>query len=102
MDLGSGDGTHLCYLGKQGFEVYGIEISEEGVKKTLQNAKNFNTIKVLKRDIFLSLPFNNGFFDAVFSFQALNHNRLPSICNVFLECNRVLKEGGIFSCPQNQ
>ena len=34
LDLGSGSGRHTIYLAQQGFDVYGIDISEEGIKKT--------------------------------------------------------------------
>ena len=98
LDLGSGDGTHLSFLSQLGFEVVGIEISDEGIKKTMERIKgNQFKINVLQRDIFLPLPFDSNFFDAVFSFQALNHNTLPNILNLFEEINRVLKKGGIFS-----
>ena len=32
LDLGCGTGRHLVYLAKKGFEAYGIDIAEEGIK----------------------------------------------------------------------
>lgn len=98
LDLGSGDGTNILLLQKLGFEVYGIEISGEGIKKTREKIKDHKSkITLFQRDIFLPLHFEKNSFDAIFSFQALNHNKLPNIIALFQEVNRILKKGGIFS-----
>lgn len=98
LDLGSGEGSNLLLLSTLGFEPFGIEISKVGVKKTEEMAKKEQrNIVVLQRDIFTPLPFQDNSFDAVFSFQALNHNQLTNILLLFQEVNRILKHGGIFS-----
>ena len=34
LDLGSGSGRHIIYFAKQGFDTYGIDIADEGIKIT--------------------------------------------------------------------
>ena len=34
LDLGCGTGRHVVYLAKNNFNVYGIDIAEEGIKMT--------------------------------------------------------------------
>jgi SAM-dependent methyltransferase len=51
----------------------------------------------MEADMFDALPFQDEFFDAVYSYQALNHGRLSQIRRLFDEIYRVLKPGGIFS-----
>ena len=39
LDLGCGAGRHLVYLAKEGFEVYGTDISETGLEYARQLAR---------------------------------------------------------------
>jgi SAM-dependent methyltransferase len=98
LDLGSGDGANAVFLALQGFDVHGIEISLVGVQKTRELAQKMGVaVSVQQGDMYMRLPYADGSFDAVFSYQSLNHNTLPNIIALFREINRVLKQGGIFS-----
>jgi cyclopropane fatty-acyl-phospholipid synthase-like methyltransferase len=98
LDIGAGDGTNLIFLAKQGFQAHGLEISKEGVKKARKNAKQENClVHVLEADMFDSLPYKDGFFDAVYSYQTINHGELRQIQDLLKEIYRVLRQGGIFS-----
>ena len=40
IDLGCGTGTSTIYLSKMGFEVYGVDISREAIKKAVKKARD--------------------------------------------------------------
>ncbi len=52
------------YLAEQGFEVYGIDIAEKGVKKAKQKLHDLKTCAALTTgSIFHVLPYETDFFD---------------------------------------
>ncbi|MDO8524117.1 MAG: class I SAM-dependent methyltransferase [bacterium] len=75
LEVFCGDGRNLVALRELGYDTTGIEelIFEK------------------------ALPFENESFDAVYSWQCINHNLKNKIENVFKEIYRVLKVNGIFS-----
>ena len=92
LDIGCGDGKYSALLGKvcNATEVYGIDISEKGVKL----ARN-NGIKAFQLDIDEDdLPFKDNYFDAIFCGDLIEHLYDPD--HLLDECYRVLKEGGLF------
>lgn len=96
LDLGSGTGRHIVFLAKNGFDVYGIDIAEEGIKIT----KEWLIKEKLQADLRISsfyrkLPYKDNFFDAVISTAALHHEKIENIRKAILEIERVLKPGGL-------
>jgi len=62
LDLGCGPGRHLIYLAERGFEVYGIDLAETGVKI----AKDWLDEKELQTDlrigsVYEKLPYEDVF-----------------------------------------
>lgn len=98
LDLGCGSGKHTIYLAEQGFEVYGIDISTEGLKKTKQRLKRKNLKANLRAgSIYKKLPYEENFFDAIICIRTINHARIESIKRAIKEIERILKpEGFIF------
>jgi SAM-dependent methyltransferase len=89
LDLGCGSGRHLVYLARHGFEVYGIDISETGIKLSKEWLKEENLKANLKiGDIYKKLPYSNNFFDAIISVQVLHHNRIEKIRKAIKEIER--------------
>ncbi|MFA5926525.1 MAG: class I SAM-dependent methyltransferase [Parcubacteria group bacterium] len=96
LDLGSGTGRHLVYLAKKGFDVYGIDIADEGIKLSRKWLKAENLKANLKvGSIHERLPYKNNFFDAVISTQAFHHERIKKVRKGIQEIERVLKPGGM-------
>lgn len=96
LDLGSGSGRHVVYLVENSFEVYGIDISPEGIKETKRKLK----LRGLKADLALGsiykrLPYDNSFFDAVVSIRVINHARIKDIRVAIKEIERVLRPKGL-------
>jgi SAM-dependent methyltransferase len=95
LDLGSGTGRHVVYLAKSGFSVFGLDNSPEGINASrawLADEKLEASLRVY--DMRDRLPFEDGFFDAVVSVQAIHHAELATINNIVREVTRVLKSGG--------
>jgi SAM-dependent methyltransferase len=96
LDLGCGSGRHLVYFAKKGFDVYGIDIAEEGIKIARKWLKKEKLKAKLERgSVYKKLPYNSNFFDAVVSVQVLQHGKLNQIKKGVEEIKRVLKPGGL-------
>lgn len=95
LDLGCGDGLTAAFLAEKGFRVTGIDYSAVGVEKTRARLGERGT--AVKGDIYEPLPFADASFDAVVSYQVINHNTLDKIRELLGEVRRVLRAGGLFS-----
>ena len=96
LDLGCGTGRHTVMLAKHGFDVYGTDISSEGLKLTKRWLKELNLNATLKKaSCYQRFPFKDDFFDAVISIQVIHHNYHDKIEYCIFEIERVLKPGGI-------
>lgn len=96
LDLGCGTGRHLVYLAKEGFDVYGIDNSENGIKIAKNWLKEENLKAHLKvSDIYKKLPYKDDFFDAIISTNVLHHNTITNIRKLIKEIERVLKPKGL-------
>ena len=98
LDLGSGAGND-CFVarslvGAEGY-VYGIDFSEEMLKKSRSNAAKlgYNNMEFVKGDI-EAMPFSDNKTDRVLSNCVLN--LVPDKKRAFSEIFRVLKPGGSF------
>ena len=96
LDLGCGSGRHLVFLAKEGFDVYGFDISKHGI----QIARNWLKEKGLKAqlkigDFYKRLPYKDNFFDAIISIAALLHGKIGDIRKLIKEMKRILKPNGL-------
>ena len=95
LDLGCGTGRHIVYLAKKDFDVFGVDIAEEGIRQAKQWVKNEELNANFKiSSIYKKLPYKNNFFDAVISTQIIHHQRLENIRKIIHEIARILKPGG--------
>lgn len=96
LDLGYGSGRHTVYLAKQGFEVSGIDISEEGLKIATYWLKEKSLFaNLVLGSIYEPLPYKDSSFDAVICIRTLNHARIKTIRKTIKEIKRVLKPKGL-------
>lgn len=115
LDIGSGIGRTAIalteYLDKNGM-YEGFDVVELGVKwcqsKINKDFKNFNFKYVpIFNDLYnnskleanrFTFPYDDAYFDSIFSFSVFTHMQIDEIQNYFHEISRVLKpEGKVFS-----
>lgn len=90
-DLGCGDGYGSYKLTQAGYEVTGVDVSEEMLEKAAAvNAGG--SAKFLKGDM-ENVPVKNRQFDAVLAINSLEWTESP--LNVLNEMKRILKDDGI-------
>lgn len=96
LDLGCGSGRHVVMLAKSGFDVYGMDLSKEGLKLTRKAIRALNLKAKLKQaSCYKKFPFKNDFFDAIISTQVIHHNFQPKVRFCISEIERVLKPQGV-------
>ncbi len=94
LDLGCGAGRHSILLGKAGFQVVALDISETALtilEGRLKTASIDNVILV--RHDMLELPFIDNYFDGVICTNVLHHGKLAQIKQATKEVHRVMKRG---------
>jgi ubiquinone/menaquinone biosynthesis C-methylase UbiE len=96
LDLGCGTGRHLVLFANEGFEIYGLDSAPEGI----EIAKDWLAEKSLSCELIVhqmeeKFPYQDSFFDAVISIQAMHHNIIEKIKFTINEIERVLKPGGL-------
>ena len=96
LDLGCGAGRHVVYMASQTFEVYGVDISETGLKMTKERLKANSLDAFLVRCDMKFQPFIHSCFDMVICLNTIYHQRLKEIQQTILEVHRILKNKGYF------
>lgn len=94
LDIGTGWGCAVEYLGNHGIGVDALTISEHSdqfVSNLIQH-KNLLNCQVLQIDFFNYQPSATTYYDAVFSLGTLEH--LPDYHKVLSKCSKLLKPGG--------
>jgi ubiquinone/menaquinone biosynthesis C-methylase UbiE len=92
LDLGCGAGRHSILLGKAGFQVVALDISETALK-TLEGrlkAASIDAVTLVKHEM-SELPFIDDYFDGVICTNVLHHGKLVEIKLTTREVHRVMK-----------
>lgn len=95
LDIGCGTGRHLVYLARHGFEVFGLDSSETAIefsKNWLKEEGLSGNLRIANQ--YDKFPYDNGYFDAIVSTQALHHSVTAEVKQVIAEIERVLKPKG--------
>src|SRR2546422_762584 len=94
LDLGCGAGRHSIHLGKAGFQVVALDVSETALK-TLEgrlNTSSIDNVTLVKHEMW-DLPFIDDYFDGVICTNVLHHGKLLQIKQATKEVHRVMKGG---------
>jgi len=98
LDLGFGVGRHAVLLAQEGFDVYGLEASENGRAYAAEwAAREGVTLKLTTGDM-ADLPYADNFFDAILTWNVIYHGVLETIHRTRREIERCLKPGGHLVC----
>jgi ubiquinone/menaquinone biosynthesis C-methylase UbiE len=90
LDLGCGSGRDSIFLAERGFDVWGVDLSKEAIRRAITNSQTRN-ICFLVGDA-ECLPFSHSFFDFVYSRYVFEHAPLNAVSS---EVFRVLKKKGM-------
>jgi malonyl-CoA O-methyltransferase len=91
LDAGCGSGLFFSHIAAQANIMVGVDTSRKLLHKAKQQASTLRNVFVLQADAD-HLPFQNGFFDAVFAFTVLQN--MPNPSETLNELKRVAKIGG--------
>ncbi len=94
LEVGSGAGAHSAVFSRMGAEVFALDITPERVAATAAKLDMLGegTPGVAFQGDAGALPFEDGFFDIVYSNGVLHHT--PYVGRAVEELHRVLKPGG--------
>ena len=95
LDCGVGDGAFsraFCTVWSGGLDLHGVDVSEVMLTEARSRLEAVGVHATLWRSDACDLPFEDGFFDLVFSAHMLEH--LPSPQRALSETRRVLARGG--------
>jgi SAM-dependent methyltransferase len=96
LDLGCGSGRHVVHLAKDGFQVFGLDVSPTGAGLTREwLVAEGLAAGVVVADMRESLPFRDGAFEGLMSTQVIHHAQVSSIQRTIGEIRRVLRAGGL-------
>jgi len=95
LDLGCGAGRHLILLAREGFEVYGVDISEVALKIAENRLASLGLKTKLKRCSIENIEYPSEFFDAVICINVIYHTTRKGVAKALREVYRVLKPGGL-------
>ena len=95
LELGCGQGGDAVLLSEVADEVFGVDVSSEGVAtaRLVANERQRRNVR-FQVAVAEQLPFGDGAFDVVYCKDALHHVADPA--RVLSEARRVLKPGGRF------
>ncbi len=96
LDLGCGVGTFAIILGKIGYQVCGVDLSDEAIKKCERNKRIYHAKNVIffKEDVSKKV-FKEKKFDAIIAADIIEHLPEDKLNIVLNNCYSWLKRGGI-------
>ncbi len=96
LDCGAGGpDPKLAFFHENGFESYGIDISEDQIKEAENYCKKQNiNLNIIKGDM-RNIPFESKYFGYVFSYLSMVHLSKNQTSQAINEIHRVLMPGGL-------
>ena len=94
LDLGCGIGRHTILFARNGFNTYGLDLSEESIRRTKEYAKQENVDVELKLGDMLNLPYDDEQFECILCRNVISHTDTKGMKKIISELKRVLKIDG--------
>ncbi len=95
LDLGFGLGRHVVLFAREGFETFGLEPTDSGFQHCTEWLKSEELNADIRQGNMLKLPFGDGQFDFVVSFNVIYHGTLSEMQTALREMHRVLRPKGL-------
>jgi SAM-dependent methyltransferase len=96
LDYGFGTGANLVHFAEQGFQLYGVEVSDHALTRTRQKLTNAGLSAQLRLVTpGAPLPFDSGYFDVTYAWQVLYYNDRAGWAKAVQELERVTRKGGL-------
>ena len=94
LDLGCGAGRHSILLGKAGFQIVALDVSETALKILEDRLTTvfIDNVTLVKHEMW-ELPFVDNYFDGVVCTNVLHHGKLIEIREAIRELHRVMRKG---------
>ncbi len=92
LEVGVGLGTDILQYARGGSDVFGIDLTHRAVELTKRRFSLNKLSGTFKQASFTEIPFEDNFFDLVYSFGVLHHSEETQ--QGIDEIHRVLKPGG--------
>ncbi|MGZ3408535.1 MAG: class I SAM-dependent methyltransferase, partial [Polyangia bacterium] len=101
LEIGYGSGLLMPTLASACDELYGLDLEREPAGLRDRLARLGVTPRALVQANAQSMPFADGFFDAVVAFSIFEHLRATELAPALAEAARVLAPGGrlLIGCP---
>lgn len=96
LELGCGSCANLCILAREGFDAYGIDLSEEGLSIGEQVLSSWNVAATLQQGDMRNLPYNNIFLNCVVDVFPMYCLDRKHTSDCLQEVSRVKKNKGKF------
>ena len=96
LDCGAGGfNPKLAFFYENGFETYGIDISEESIESANEFCEEHGIQLNIKKGDMRNIPFDSNFFSFIFSYNSIFHLNKEDCYKAINEMHRVLKIGGL-------
>ncbi len=93
LEIGLGQGADSMQIIKRGAIYYGIDLTDESVKRLKERFALYELpYRELRKSNAQTIPYEDNFFDIVYSHGVIHHS--PEIKKIVSEIHRVLKPGG--------
>jgi SAM-dependent methyltransferase len=94
LEVGVGAGTDHLQWARAGCDCYGVDLTDAGIETTRERLALYGLHSTLRRVDAETLPFDDGYFDLVYSWGVIHHSAHPE--RIVAEITRVLRPGGTF------
>lgn len=96
LEVGCGSCANLWMIAKEGFDAYGVDISDESLKLGKKMLDNWQVSATLQQGSFENLPFKDNSFDVVVDVLSMSCNDHKGFLQGLNEVYRVLNKNGLF------
>lgn len=94
LDVGVGGGRHTKLLCELGFQTFGVDISDEGLRHCRAWLDSLHYHATLQRASMCGLPFPAGYFHLAMAFSVYYYADAAGMAEAVAELHRVLVKGG--------